>query len=681
MKTQRNSFIVCGLFLLSGLFRLSAQDKLPQVFSAYTQDKVALALREQARNASSSLQLKAGETSRFLEGREALLEKIITNAKVRFYKDVDLRLSVTDTIDMGTFRIENIRFQSRPGVFVTANLYVPNGEGPFPAVITMHGHWPNGRRTEIAQTTSQLLAMNGYVCLAVDAWGAGERGAKDLEYHGANLGASLLDVGETLLGMQLTDNMRGVDLLCSLDYVDKNNIGATGASGGGNQTMWLSAVDTRIKASVPVVSVGSFYSYILNSNCVCELLPNGLTFTEEDGILGLIAPRPLKILTAMNDANPSFSYTQMQSTYTRAKEIYKAVGKPNNIDYELFNTGHGYWPDMQITMLSWFDIHLKTHCRFPQAELDEVRLQDVNRLATYRDKAKEPELVTTAIYCSQQAEAFRNKMLMQKETNVPLMRKELADLLSVHSFKDYKMLHQAVVSEGWDQIIIETNEDRLIPFLHKFPAQGKPYTIIAYPTGKDSIPRQLIEEKIAAGEGVVLVDLWGTGESRSEEATKVDGSLPPFHTLARSALWLGETVMGKWVGELEAVVNVVAETYNADRITLVGVKETAIATLLFAALDTRSFDVELQQLPVSYQFDNQEQINAFNMAAHIPGFLQWGDISRVAALTQSRITCEQPVTMSGRTPSKEEQKRIEKEFLLLRKQTGQQTEFKFKWNK
>lgn len=681
MKTQRNSFIVCGLFLLSGLFRLSAQDKLPQVFSAYTQDKVALALREQARNASSSLQLKAGETSRFLEGREALLEKIITNAKVRFYKDVDLRLSVTDTIDMGTFRIENIRFQSRPGVFVTANLYVPNGEGPFPAVITMHGHWPNGRRTEIAQTTSQLLAMNGYVCLAVDAWGAGERGAKDLEYHGANLGASLLDVGETLLGMQLTDNMRGVDLLCSLDYVDKNNIGATGASGGGNQTMWLSAVDTRIKASVPVVSVGSFYSYILNSNCVCELLPKGLTFTEEDGVLGLIAPRPLKILTAMNDANPSFSYTQMQSTYTRAKEIYKAVGKPNNIDYELFNTGHGYWPDMQITMLSWFDIHLKTHCRFPQAELDEVRLQDVNRLATYRDKAKEPELVTTAIYCKQQAEAFRNKMLMQKETNVPLMRKELADLLSVHSFKDYKMLHQAVVSEGWDQIIIETNEDRLIPFLHKFPAQGKPYTIIAYPTGKDSIPRQLIEEKIAAGEGVVLVDLWGTGESRSEEASKVDGSLPPFHTLARSALWLGETVMGKWVGELEAVVNVVAETYNADRITLVGVKETAIATLLFAALDTRSFDVELQQLPVSYQFDNQEQINAFNMAAHIPGFLQWGDISRVAALTQSRITCEQPVTMSGRTPSKEEQKRIEKEFLLLRKQTGQQTEFKFKWNK
>src|SRR5690606_8902254 len=75
------------------------------------------------------------------------------------------------------------------------------------------------------------------------------------EYHGGNLGASLFNIGETLMGMQLTDNVRALDFLCSLPMVDTQRIGVTGASGGGNQSMWLAALDERIKAVVPVVSV------------------------------------------------------------------------------------------------------------------------------------------------------------------------------------------------------------------------------------------------------------------------------------------------------------------------------------------------------------------------------------------------------------------------------------------
>ncbi len=120
-------------------------------------------------------------------------------------------------------------------------------------------------------------------------WGAGERTSVHgvTEYHGSNLGASFMNIGESLLGIQVSDNIRGVDLLCSLPYVDARNIGATGASGGGNQTMWLAAADERIKAAVPVVSVGTFESYVMRSNCICELLIDGLTFTEEAGVLAL----------------------------------------------------------------------------------------------------------------------------------------------------------------------------------------------------------------------------------------------------------------------------------------------------------------------------------------------------------------------------------------------------------
>jgi hypothetical protein len=106
--------------------------------------------------------------------------------------------------------------------------------------------------------------------------------------------------------MLITDNIRGVDLLSSLTYVDAQHIGATGSSGGGNQTMWLTAMDERIKAAVPVVSAGTFQAYVMGTPCICEVLVDGLTFTEEAGVLGLIAPRAIKMCNHSKDNLPGF---------------------------------------------------------------------------------------------------------------------------------------------------------------------------------------------------------------------------------------------------------------------------------------------------------------------------------------------------------------------------------------
>jgi len=238
--------------------------------------------------------------------RIELLKNIWKNLGVNYDKSIDLDLRETGEIKMDGYRIKNIYYQSRPGLYVTGNLYIPDGDGLFPGVIGMHGHWEQGRLAERIQSRGHTLAKNGYVSLHVDAWGSGERSTEhgEYEYHGAGLGGALFNIGESLMGAQLIDNMRAVDLLCSLDYVDSNKIGATGASG--NQTMWLAALDDRITTAVPVVSVGTFESYIMRSNCVCEYLPNGLTFTEESGVLALIAPRALKICNCLGDSNITF---------------------------------------------------------------------------------------------------------------------------------------------------------------------------------------------------------------------------------------------------------------------------------------------------------------------------------------------------------------------------------------
>ena len=292
--------------------------------------------------------------------RVQLKNEIIKKAGIIIDHKLPLNIKETGTIQMKGYTIKNIVFQTRPGVYATANLYVPDGKGPFPAIEVLHGHWGGCKFFKMFQDIGHSAALNGYVCLNIDAWGAGERSTvhgKE-EYHGSNLGASLMNIGESLLGAQVSDNMRGIDLLCSLPYVDCNKIGATGASGGGNQTMWIAALDERVKSAMPVVSVGSFESYIMRSNCVCELLVDGFTLSEESGIIALIAPRAIKMCNIVRD-NPTFVSTEMLRTYNNALPIFKMLNSEKNLSYAVLDTTHGYWPKNREIMLGWFNLHLK----------------------------------------------------------------------------------------------------------------------------------------------------------------------------------------------------------------------------------------------------------------------------------------------------------------------------------
>src|SRR5205823_996523 len=158
----------------------------------------------------------------------------------------------------------------------------------------------------------------------VDAFGAGERYTRPANgtYHGALYGSMLWPTGQTLLGMQAYDNRRAVDYLCSRPEVDRQHLGITGASGGGNQSMYAGALDERFAAVVPVCSVGTYQAYLRAACCVCELLPGALRFTEEGDVLGLVAPRALLVINATRDAF-QFSVEQSRISLQRARAIYE----------------------------------------------------------------------------------------------------------------------------------------------------------------------------------------------------------------------------------------------------------------------------------------------------------------------------------------------------------------------
>ena len=187
----------------------SATDSLPTVLTENRADLVGSKLKNEAILRFAQLQLP--ETKQEWEDyRTHLRNEIIKKAGIVIDHELPLNYQETGTVKMEGYSIKNLIFQTPSGVYATANLYIPDGDGPFPGVINMNGHWPEARMAESVQSVGHTLAKNGYVCLNIDAFGSGERSTIHgvYEYHGYNLGASLMDIGEPLMGFQVSDNIR-----------------------------------------------------------------------------------------------------------------------------------------------------------------------------------------------------------------------------------------------------------------------------------------------------------------------------------------------------------------------------------------------------------------------------------------------------------------------------------------
>ncbi len=578
----------------------------------------------------------------------------------------DIDVQYVDRMEFDAFLLYSILFQTQKGVYVPAHLYVPHGEGPFPAVLNSHGHWPNGKSGEIVQKTAQLLARNGYVCLNIDAWGAGERGTNHThEYHGGSLGASLLDLGIPLMGMQVADNIRAIDVLQSLPYVDSSRIGATGASGGGNQTFWISILDDRVKAAVPVVSIGTFGSYILNSNCVCELLPSGLKYFETKDLIFSIAPKPIKILSAIRDGNAAFSVNEMLKTFQAAKVAYE--DHSDNFCYDVFDEKHDYTEDMRISMLEWFDKHF--HKKRSEVDKRFTKVK-VSALQVLKNKAIKDSVTTIVEYVKKQAQVIKDEML--SSNSIPRKQKvdELIEIINVKPDK-VESVHYLPIENNYERIIITTDQGKLIPvIMKKGPPSNRVLKVYFSSKGNKEFFSKQIDISFGRGESLVMVDLFGLGERSSLQADKIDGQLPRFHTLSRSAHWLGESILSVWISEIETVIECLNQEFPSYSLEIVADRETAIAALMHSVLYESTISYNLTDLPYSYvPIDKNKPMEstseAINMSIHTKGIIRWGDLQLLLALAPEKLKVNTMIDLSGDRIQIEERVTIASEIRKL----------------
>jgi len=238
------------------------------------------------------------------------------------------------------YTLENVAFESRPGFFVTGNLYRPTLANSAimgrPAVLVTHGHAADaasgGRFREGTQRLCGTLAHAGAVVFAYDMVGYGE--ATQYEHK-----------TPITLGLQLWNSMRAVDFLQSLPEVDGTKIGITGESGGATQALLLAAVDDRIAVSVPVVMVSAHFF----GGCACESgMPVHRSATHETcnaEIAALAAPRPQLIISdgkdwTVNVPNVEFPYI---------RNVYRLIGAEDKVEnLHLASEGHDYGPSKRM---------------------------------------------------------------------------------------------------------------------------------------------------------------------------------------------------------------------------------------------------------------------------------------------------------------------------------------------
>ena len=273
-----------------------------------------------------------------------------------------LHAAVTGTLERGDVTIEKLHFQSRPGLYVTGDLYRPKkAEGKLPAILYVCGHSNMGRdgNKTAYQDHGLWFASNGYVCLIIDTLQLGEIAGK---HHGTyNLGRWWWhSAGYTPAGVECWNGVRAIDYLVSRPDVDADRIGVTGISGGGAATVWIAAADERVKCAAEVSGMSDLECYVsekvVNHHCDCMLFYNTYGW-EWTTIAGLIAPRPF--LFANSDADSLFPMDGNRRIVDRLRRLYGFYGQADSLDEYVSSGGHGYRPDLRVAVFQWLNKYLK----------------------------------------------------------------------------------------------------------------------------------------------------------------------------------------------------------------------------------------------------------------------------------------------------------------------------------
>jgi dienelactone hydrolase len=334
--------------------------------------------------------------ARAYQARNAEMAKLTTSEAVRkrqawaratFWKlsggmpeRTPLNARTVGSFERDGYRVEKVLYESLPNFPIPANLYIPAApKPPLPGVLFQMGHTSNGKAGDSYQRCCQVLARLGFLVLAFDPMGQGERvyypdaahqrtrlASSDAEH--TTPGRQMLLVGDSAIRMQVWDAVRSLDYLAAHPLVDPKRLASTGQSGGGTQTMHLLAVDDRLAAAV--VCSGNTENFA----CASFNPPGSTDDAEQDfvysGPLGFdrwdvfcpFAPKPLLITVSDHDSFGTYSSNYIANgweEFQKLRKVYAVMGKDKNLAWSDTPLPHGLSYDSRLEVYNFMRLHLQ----------------------------------------------------------------------------------------------------------------------------------------------------------------------------------------------------------------------------------------------------------------------------------------------------------------------------------
>ena len=279
----------------------------------------------------------------------------------------DLNPVVTGKVEADSFFVEKLHFQSIPGLYVTANLYLPkNLPKPAPTVLYVCGHGPvikngisYGNKVSY-QHHGAWFAQNGYVCLIIDTLQLGE--IQGIHHGTYKEGMWWWNArGYTPAGVEAWNGIRALDYLCTRPEVDTNRFGVTGRSGGGAYSWTIAALDDRIKVAAPVAGITDLQNHVVDGtvegHCDCMFFVNTYRW-DYPRLAAMAAPRPL--LIGNSDKDTLFPLDGAVRLHGHVRQIYRLYGASTNLGLLITEGPHKDTQDLQLPVFRWFNRFLKS---------------------------------------------------------------------------------------------------------------------------------------------------------------------------------------------------------------------------------------------------------------------------------------------------------------------------------
>ena len=311
--------------------------------------------------------------------------------KPALLKSSSYDMMVLESENRNGYKVEKIEFNLSQYSRVPAYLLVPNGEGPFPAVLLLHDHGAKfiiGKEKMVrpfhvdsiilseadawadkcydGQYVGDYLASNGYVVLVLDALFWGERGRKEgVRYDSQQaLAANMLQMGMSWGSFIVWDDINSAEFFSSLPIVNKSKIGTMGFSMGAHRAWMLSAATDIVKASAAVCWMNTTDSLMTLSNnqnkggsAYSMIIPNIRNFMDYPHVASIAAPKPALFINGKRDK--LFPVQGSIDAFNEMHKVWKASGKEDNLVTMMNDIPHFCSKDVQKTILNFFDNNLK----------------------------------------------------------------------------------------------------------------------------------------------------------------------------------------------------------------------------------------------------------------------------------------------------------------------------------